>query len=69
MVAHRHAGVVSFRSRVGFREGMSHMRTERIGDTDVRFRRDGTGDAALVFVPGFLDDQHVWDGVIAELRA
>ncbi|HYZ54997.1 MAG TPA: alpha/beta fold hydrolase [Streptosporangiaceae bacterium] len=43
------------------------MRTERIGDTDVRFRRDGTGDAALVFVPGFLDDQHVWDGVIAEL--
>ena len=43
------------------------MRTERIADTDLRFRRNGTGEAALVFVHGFLDDQHVWDGVIAEL--
>jgi pimeloyl-ACP methyl ester carboxylesterase len=43
------------------------MRTERIADTDLRFRRNGAGDAALVFVHGFLDDQHVWDGVIAEL--
>ena len=41
------------------------MRTERIADTDLRFRRNGTGDAALVFVHGFLDDQYVWDGVIA----
>jgi pimeloyl-ACP methyl ester carboxylesterase len=43
------------------------MRTERTGDTDVRFRRNGAGGAALVFVHGFLDDQYVWDGVIAEL--
>jgi pimeloyl-ACP methyl ester carboxylesterase len=43
------------------------MRTERIADTDLRFRRSGAGEAALVFVHGFLDDQYVWDGVIAEL--
>jgi len=43
------------------------MRTERIADTDVRFRRNGAGGAALVFAHGFLDDQYVWDGVIAEL--
>lgn len=43
------------------------MRTERIADTDLRFRRNGTGEAALVFVHGFLDDQYVWDGLIAEL--
>jgi pimeloyl-ACP methyl ester carboxylesterase len=43
------------------------MRTERIADTDLRFRRNGAGDAALVFVHGFLDDQHAWDGVIAGL--
>ena len=43
------------------------MRIERIHDTDVRFRRNGAGDAALVFVHGFLDDQYAWDGVIAEL--
>jgi pimeloyl-ACP methyl ester carboxylesterase len=45
------------------------MRTERIADTDVRFRRNGVGGTALVFVHGFLDDQHVWDGVIAELAS
>lgn len=44
------------------------MRTERIADTDVRFRRHGAGDYALVFVHGFLDDQYVWDGVISELK-
>src|SRR5260370_3501019 len=43
------------------------MRTERTGDTDVRFRRNGAGGAALVFVHGFLDDEYVWDGVVAEL--
>jgi pimeloyl-ACP methyl ester carboxylesterase len=43
------------------------MRTERIADTNLRFRRNGAGDAALVFVHGFLDDQYAWDGVIAEL--
>jgi pimeloyl-ACP methyl ester carboxylesterase len=42
-------------------------RTERIDGTDSRFRRQGSGGHALVFVHGFLDDQYVWDGVIAEL--
>ncbi|WP_406490341.1 alpha/beta hydrolase [Streptomyces sp. NBC_01604] len=42
-------------------------RTERVADTDIRFRRRGTGDTALVFVHGFLDDQYVWDGVIDAL--
>ncbi|MFJ1975358.1 alpha/beta fold hydrolase [Streptomyces sp. NPDC087903] len=44
-------------------------RTERVADTDIRFRRRGTGDTALVFVHGFLDDQYVWDGVIDALAA
>lgn len=43
------------------------MRTERIGTSDVRFRRQGEGDFAVVFVHGFLDDQYVWDGLIGEL--
>lgn len=43
------------------------MKIERIAETDVRFRRSGTGSHAVVFVHGFLDDQHVWDGVIGEL--
>ncbi|MFF8726302.1 alpha/beta fold hydrolase [Streptomyces sp. NPDC015171] len=43
------------------------MRTERVADTDVRFRRGGAGSRAVVFVHGFLDDQYVWDGVVGEL--
>ncbi|MGW3248020.1 alpha/beta fold hydrolase [Streptomyces sp. NPDC001070] len=43
------------------------MTTERIGTTDVRFRRRGRGDRALVFVHGFLDDQYVWEPLTAEL--
>lgn len=43
------------------------MRTERIGTSDVRFRRQGEGDFAVLFVHGFLDDQYVWDGLISEL--
>jgi pimeloyl-ACP methyl ester carboxylesterase len=43
------------------------MKTERIGTTDVRFRRQDKGDLALVFVHGFLDDQYVWDRLIPEL--
>ncbi|MCX5096885.1 alpha/beta fold hydrolase [Streptomyces sp. NPDC059837] len=39
-------------------------RTERVADSDIRFKRRGTGDTALVFVHGFLDDQYVWDAVI-----
>jgi esterase len=33
------------------------------------FRRHGDGKVAVVFVPGFLDDQRVWDRVIALSRA
>jgi pimeloyl-ACP methyl ester carboxylesterase len=31
------------------------------------FRRDGSGDYAVVFVHGFLDDQHVWNSIIDKL--
>ena len=48
---------------------MSPMLTlERIAHTDITFRRQGEGDRAIVFVHGFLDDQHVWDEVIAALE-
>ncbi|MEU9318304.1 alpha/beta hydrolase [Streptomyces sp. NPDC048295] len=43
------------------------MKTERAGTTDARYRRGGEGDRAVVFVHGFLDDQHIWDPLIAEL--
>ena len=38
-----------------------------IPHSDIGLRRDGAGDRAMVFMHGFLDDQHVWDPVIAEL--
>jgi pimeloyl-ACP methyl ester carboxylesterase len=37
--------------------------------SDIGLRRDGAGDGAIVFMHGFLDDQQVWDPVIAELSA
>ena len=40
-----------------------------IPNTDIVFRRDRDGPRALVFVHGFLDDQHVWDPVLADLSA
>jgi len=40
-----------------------------IPNTDIVFRCDREGPRALVFVHGFLDDQHVWDPVLAELSA
>src|SRR5882762_5756211 len=40
-----------------------------IPHSDIGLRRDGAGDRAMVFMHGFLDDQYVWDPVIAELRA
>lgn len=33
----------------------------------MRYRRDGKGDLAVVFVHGFLDDQYVWDSLIPRL--
>ncbi|MFD9655778.1 alpha/beta fold hydrolase [Streptomyces mirabilis] len=33
----------------------------------MRFRPQGKGDLALMFVHGFLDDQYVWDRLIPEL--
>jgi hypothetical protein len=43
--------------------------TATIPSTDIVFRRDRDGRRALVFVHGFLDDQHVWDPVLAGLSA
>jgi pimeloyl-ACP methyl ester carboxylesterase len=40
-----------------------------IPNSDIVFRRDGAGDRAIVFMHGFLDDQHVWSPVAAELTA
>jgi esterase len=36
---------------------------------DAAFQRHGDGEVAVVFVPGFLADQRVWDRVIALSRA
>jgi pimeloyl-ACP methyl ester carboxylesterase len=44
-------------------------RSASIPHSDIGLRRDGAGDSAIVFMHGFLDDQHVWDPVIAELSA
>jgi pimeloyl-ACP methyl ester carboxylesterase len=43
--------------------------TATIPDSDLVFRRDRDGSRALVFVHGFLDDQHVWAPVLAGLSA
>ena len=43
--------------------------TATIPDSDIVFRRDRDGRRALVFVHGFLDDQHVWDPVLGGLSA
>jgi pimeloyl-ACP methyl ester carboxylesterase len=40
-----------------------------IPHSDIGLRRDGAGDRAIVFMHGFLDDQQVWNPVIAELTA
>ena len=44
-------------------------RSSTIPHSDIALRRDGAGDRTIVFMHGFLDDQHVWDPVIAELTA
>ncbi|MEV6175243.1 alpha/beta hydrolase [Streptomyces sp. NPDC051954] len=40
-----------------------------IPNSDIVFRRGGAGGRAIVFMHGFLDDQYVWNPVIAELAA
>ena len=45
------------------------MSSATIPNSDIVFRRDGAGDRALVFLHGFLDDQYVWNPVIADLTA
>jgi pimeloyl-ACP methyl ester carboxylesterase len=43
--------------------------TATIPNSDLAFSRDGVGDRAIVFMHGWIDDQHVWSPVIAELSA
>src|ERR1700716_500225 len=42
--------------------------SEHAPRTDIAFRRHSERERAVVFVHGFLDDQYVWDKVIAELK-
>ena len=51
----------------GLQLGASIVSSATIPNSDIVFRRDGAGDRALVFVHGFLDDQYVWNPVIADL--
>ena len=41
--------------------------TETVPHRDFVFRRDRSGSYAVVFVHGFLDDQHVWEPIIDKL--
>jgi pimeloyl-ACP methyl ester carboxylesterase len=42
--------------------------TGLVPNTDITFRLHGDGDRALILVHGFLDDQSVWDEVVAGLK-
>jgi pimeloyl-ACP methyl ester carboxylesterase len=41
--------------------------SEPVPNGEFVFRRDGSGPYAVVFVHGFLDDQHVWDSIVDKL--
>ncbi len=43
------------------------VRTEILPGTDIAIHRTGSGQRAVVFVHGFLDDMHLWDPVVAHL--
>ncbi|HWW89389.1 MAG TPA: alpha/beta hydrolase [Solirubrobacteraceae bacterium] len=43
--------------------------SEAVPNSDIVFRRHGTGDYAAVFSHGFLDDQYVWNPLIDQLTA
>src|SRR4029077_3241022 len=51
------------------RQGDGMTTSATIPNSDIVFRRDRDGHSALVFVHGFLDDQHVWEQVLAGLSA
>jgi pimeloyl-ACP methyl ester carboxylesterase len=53
--------------KTGRERGPRTWTREEVPDTDITFRRRGGGQRAIVVVHGFLDDQHVWDPVIAGL--
>ena len=40
-----------------------------IPHSEIEYRRDGTGDRAIAYLHGFLDDQDVWNPVITALAA
>jgi pimeloyl-ACP methyl ester carboxylesterase len=39
-----------------------------VPNTDIPYRRHGDGDRAVILVHGFMDDQSVWDEVVAGLK-
>ena len=43
--------------------------SQAVANSDIVFRRDGTGNFAAVFSHGFLDDQYVWSTMIDHLAA
>ncbi|MEV4127260.1 alpha/beta hydrolase [Nocardia sp. NPDC049707] len=43
--------------------------SESVPNSEITFSREGDGSVAVVFVHGFLDDQHIWNQVVAGLDA
>jgi pimeloyl-ACP methyl ester carboxylesterase len=50
-------------------QGASMSSSATIPHSDIVLSRDGAGDRAIVFVHGYLDDQQIWNSVIADLKA